>query len=142
MTTSTPTPTAIPAADRAPVPSRPPICSSMTVLPDPLASTALAWSGDHHCTPADIHDLRCTLQQHTAGHHYALVHDIDDNTAVWARWLQGSAPDTLLVLPDCPVSHPDDGGCGEYEGHPGGHTWQVHGPWNPRHTPTGASHTP
>lgn len=45
------------------------ICSAMTVLPDPLAGTALAWAG--------------------------------------------------------------------------GHTWQVHDPWNPRRTPTGeTNHTP
>lgn len=117
---------------RAPTPDPPTICSAMTVLPDPLARTALAWTGDHHGDPADIRDLRCTLESHTGGYHYALVHDVAGNTAVWSRWPQGSIPDTLLVLPDCLATHPDHGGCSEYEGHPGGHTWQLHDPWNPR----------
>ncbi|MFJ1582073.1 hypothetical protein ACIOC1_01965 [Streptomyces sp. NPDC088197] len=117
--------------DRDPVPSRPPLCSAMTVLPDPLARTALAWAGDRHGIPADIRDLRCTLEHHTGGHHYALVHDVAESTAAWSRWLHDSTPDTLLVLPDCPASHPAHGGCGEYEGHPGGHTWQIDDPLEP-----------
>ncbi|MBM9508077.1 hypothetical protein [Actinacidiphila acididurans] len=112
-------------------PSRAPICSTLTVLPDPLARTALAWAGDPHGVPADIRDLRCTLQHHTTGHHYAMVNAVADNSAVWTRWPHDGTPDSLLVLPDCPATHPEHGHCCEYEGHPGGHTWQLHDPWNP-----------
>ncbi|MBD0736960.1 hypothetical protein [Streptomyces sp. CBMA29] len=113
------------------------ICSALTVLPDPLAHTALAWSGYRHDMTADIRDLRCTLERHTSGAHYAMVLDIAGNTAVWSRWPLNSTPAILLILPDCPATHPTHGGCSEYEGHPDGHTWQLHDPWNPPHRLTG-----
>jgi hypothetical protein len=58
-------------------------------------------------------------------------------TAAWTRWPHGGTPEMLLVLPDCPATDPDANGCSEYEGHPGGHTWQVDDPWNPVPHPGG-----
>lgn len=115
----------------ASAPSRSPICSTLVTLPDLLARTALAWAEDRHVVPADIRGLRCTLERHPAGHHYAMVHAVAATTAVWTRWPHDGTPETLLVLPDCPATHAEHGGCCEYEGHPGGHSWQLHDPWNP-----------
>lgn len=117
----------------APPASRPPICSALTTLPDPLARTALSWAGDRQTAPADIRDLRCTLEHHVTGDHYAMVHDATATTAIWTRWPPGGTPEILLVLPDCPATDPVHGGCCEYEGHPGGHNWQVHDPWDSHH---------
>lgn len=127
----------ISAPDTTAPPRHRPICSTPTVLPDPLARTALAWSEGRHSLPADIRDLRCTLERHTSGNHYAMVLDIANDTAVWSRWPPNSTAATLLVLPDCPATHPEHGGCSEYEGHPGGHTWQLIDPWNTHDRLTG-----
>ena len=112
-------------------PHRPPICDVRVRLPLELARTALAWAQKSTYDPTEIQDLRCTLEAHTAGHHYAHVIDMAATTAGWTRWPQGAGPEALLVLPDCPATGPDKDACSEYEGHPGGHTWQVDDPWNP-----------
>jgi len=115
-----------------PTPDRPPICDTRVRLPLELARTALAWAQKPACEIAEIRDLRCTLEAHIDGDHYAHVIDMAATTAGWTRWPQsGGGPEILLVLPDCPATGPDKDACSEYEGHPGGHTWQVDDPWNP-----------
>ena len=53
------------------------------------------------------------------------------STAAWTRWDHDTTPQIVLVLPDCPATEPNqDRACSEYEGHRGGHTWQVEDPWN------------
>jgi len=69
----------------------------------------------------------CYLEQHT-GEHHALVMELPDaTTAVWAVWRDGCRP-YLMVLPDCPeISHDaHEEGCGGYQGHPGGHAWELY----------------
>jgi hypothetical protein len=112
-------------------PHHPLICDARVRLPLELARTALAWARKPADDPAEIRYLRCTLEAHTVGDHYAHVTDIATDTAGWTRWPQGGSPAILLVLADCPATGPGLDACSEYEGHPGGHTWQVEDPWNP-----------
>lgn len=110
---------------------RPPICDARVRLPLDLARTAQVWAQKPMCEPAEIQDLRCTLEAHAAGDHYAHLIDMAATTGGWTRWSGGGSPEVLLVLPDCPGTGPDKDACSEYEGHPGGHTWQLDDPWNP-----------
>jgi hypothetical protein len=83
------------------------------------------------------------LEHHDAtDDHYAMVHDAARTTAIWTRWPHNGVPEVLLVLPDCPATHPAHGGCCEYEGHSGGHTWQVHDGWDPHHEPEAQATVP
>ncbi|MFF6955081.1 hypothetical protein [Streptomyces sp. NPDC008317] len=46
--------------------------------------------------------------------------------AVWLRWVDGSPYSALAVLPDCPTASPDGmDGCCEFDGHSGGHSWEL-----------------
>lgn len=112
-------------------PDRPPICDARVRLPLQLARTAQLWAQKPTCDPAEIQELRCTLEAHAASDHYAHVVEMTATTGGWARWPDGGSPEVLLVLSDCPATGPNKDACSEYEGHPGGHTWQVADPWNP-----------
>lgn len=115
-----------------PYPDRPPICGEPAILPTSLVLTALRYADRPEIEPAEIGDLRCTLQAHPTGDHYAFVVDTTATTSAWTRWNQNVGPQIVLVLPDCPTTDPDqDESCSEYEHHHGGHTWQVDDPWNP-----------
>lgn len=111
---------------------RPPVCGELATLPADLVLTALRYAGRPGFEPSEIQDVRCTLQAHPAGDHYAFVVETTATTGAWTRWERGAGPQIVLVLPDCPVTGPDRGGtCSEFEHHKGGHTWQVDDPWNP-----------
>ena len=111
---------------------RPLICGGPTTLPAGLVLTALRYANRPEIEPIDIRDVRCTLQAHPTGDHYAFVVDATATTSAWTRWSPGAAPQIVLVLPDCPVTVlGQDAPCSEYESHPGGHTWQVDDPCNP-----------
>jgi hypothetical protein len=113
-------------------PGRPSICGEPAVLARDLALAALRYADRPDIDPSEIQDVRCTLQAHRTGDHYAFVVDTSATTSAWTRWSHGVSPQIVLVLPDCPTADPDRGGtCSEYECHQGGHTWQVDDPWNP-----------
>ncbi|MFC4035822.1 hypothetical protein ACFO3J_30770 [Streptomyces polygonati] len=78
---------------------------------------------------ADVErDLRCHLQVHSDGEHFALVLDLDGlaTGAIWTRWADGTPAAALDVRPDCsfidPASHD---ACCEFAFHPGAHTHQL-----------------
>jgi hypothetical protein len=111
---------------------RPPICGEPATLPSDLVLTALRYANRPETVAADIRDVRCTLQAHPTGDHYAFILDTTATTSAWTRWPHGGDAQIVLVLPDCPITDPDqDGACSEYENHYGEHTWQVDDPWNP-----------
>lgn len=72
-------------------------------------------------------DLRCTLEAHRTGDHYALVMELPDPAgALWTSWSRGRAPAAVLILPDCPDVSPATGApCCEFAAHLGGHTWEL-----------------
>jgi hypothetical protein len=113
----------------APAPSaRPQVCGAQTYLPAALVPLAVRLGAADHVTELDVQrDLRCTLEAHATGEHWALVLDLDgpDTGSVWTYWPAGGLPEKVATLPDCP----DERGCTEYAGHPGGHTSDVHDPW-------------
>jgi hypothetical protein len=112
-------------------PDRPPICDARVRLPLELARTAQVWAKKPAYDPTELQELRCTLEAHAASDHYAHVVEMTTTTGGWTRWPGGGSPRVLLVLSDCPATGPGKDACSEYEGHPGGHTWQVNDPWNP-----------
>jgi hypothetical protein len=108
------------------------ICGQCVTLPTSLVLTALRYAGRPEVEPWEIRDVRCTLQAHATGDHYAFVVDTTATTSAWTRWNQSAGPQVVLVLPDCPTTGSETGTvCAEYEFHPGGHTWQIDDPWNP-----------
>jgi hypothetical protein len=110
----------------------PPICGEQATLPPALVLTALRYANRPDIEPLDIRDVRCTLQAHPTGDHYAFVVETTARTSAWTRWTHSASPQIVLVLPDCPVTDSDrDKSCTGYELHHGGHTWQVDDPWNP-----------
>jgi hypothetical protein len=111
---------------------RPPICGEPAVLPLGLVLMALRYANRPEAEPSDLRDVRCTLQAHQTGDHYAFVVDTTPTTGAWTRWNQSDGPQIVLVLPDCPTTDLDlNESCSEFEFHQGGHTWQVDDPWNP-----------
>jgi hypothetical protein len=112
-----------------------PVCGERAYLSIELVDKALEFAAGGSVGPADVErQLRCTLQEHTTGDHFAFVVDLDgrDTGSVWARWVQGRLPASVVVLPDCDAT----GGsrsepCCEFDGHPGGHTYELADPWAP-----------
>jgi hypothetical protein len=107
-----------------------PICGRTARLPPHLVQQALHLAGPHGpLAGADVErDLRCHLQAHTGGRHYALVLELAGITtgAVWTHWADDTTPAELTVLPDCPTTDPASREpCDEFAGHPGAHTHQL-----------------
>lgn len=110
---------------------RPPICGELVTLPTSVALTAARYANRPGVDPAEIRDVRCTLQAHPTGDHYAFIVEATDATGAWTRWNADAGPEVVLVLPECPATGPEEGAvCSEFESHHGGHTWQVDDPWN------------
>lgn len=112
------------------------VCGERTRLPDRLVAAALESASGTGPDDVERH-LRCTLEDHARGDHVAFVAERPGAHAgsVWARWTRGNAPADVVVLADCDATGPGPARepCGEYGGHPGGHTWQLGDPWR---TPT------
>ncbi|MBD0740427.1 hypothetical protein BGM09_13710 [Streptomyces sp. CBMA29] len=89
---------------------------------------ALAQSGIRPLQDADRW-VRCALERHEPGiPHVGLVMDPHSlaKGAIWLRWLDSSVYSALAVLPDCPAASPGGGdGCCEFDGHSGGHSWEL-----------------
>ena len=117
------------------LPRRVPVCGERVHLPHRLVADALAFAAAGTAKPSDVQRLlRCTLQQHATGDHYAFVMDLDTpDTAVWTHWTQGHQPPTVLVLPDCDATGPQPGHapCCEFAAHSGAHTYDINDPFNP-----------
>jgi len=124
-----------PAADFVPSPL--PACAEPCHVPADLVPAALAFAPPGTMTPDDVdRDVRCMLQAHTAGDHYALVMDLPgrDTGSVWTRWNHNHPArpvrPTLVALPDCPGT--PTAPCCAFTGHPGAHTTALAEPWPPR----------
>lgn len=123
---------------------RSPVCGERALLPDQLVLAALELAS---CAgPDDVErHLRCTGEEHARGDHLGFVAERSGARAgsVWARWTRGRAPADVVVMADCDATGPDPAHepCGEYDGHPGGHTWQLADPWCAPAAP-GATHCP
>lgn len=110
-----------------------PVCGERTYLPAPLVAAALSEGGSigPDAEPADVErQLRCTLEAHSTGDHHAFVRELAGTAtgAVWTRWTRGHLPTAVVVLADCPAVDlygPSPGGCADFAGHTGGHSWQL-----------------
>lgn len=106
------------------------VCDRTTSLTDSALGEllALGQSGMRPLQDADRW-VRCALERHESGiPHVGLVMDPRSlaKSAIWLRWLDGSVYSALAVLPDCPAASPDGrDGCCEFEGHTGGHSWEL-----------------
>ncbi|MEC3995132.1 hypothetical protein VSR01_16980 [Actinacidiphila sp. DG2A-62] len=110
---------------------RPPICGELVTIPTSLTVTAARYANRTGIDPAEIRDVRCTLQAHPTGDHWAFIVEATETTGVWTRWNATDAPEVVFVLPDCPATDPEQQAiCSEFEFHDGGHTWQVDDPWD------------
>jgi hypothetical protein len=124
------------ATARIPAPSvRLPVCGERIHLPHHLVQAVLACAAPGTAEPHDVqHHLRCTLQEHTTGDHYALVMDLNTrDTAVWTHWTRGHQPSAVLTLPDCNDTGPAPGyrPCCEFAAHSGAHTFDLTDPFRP-----------
>lgn len=124
-------PTCSPAAR----PKARPMCGERVLLPSRLVEDALAVEPAASAGTDDVErDLRCTLEAHADGDHYGFVREPAGAGpgGVWTRWESGQQPGAILVLPDCEAAGPPETGreaCGEFAGHPGGHTWELAERW-------------
>lgn len=74
-------------------------------------------------------DLVCTIDHAASAEHRAVVLGLRGVHAgsLWTAWNDGTEPHALVELPDCPaVGHGE--ACSEFEGHPGGHSWELADP--------------
>lgn len=112
-----------------------PICGERTYLPAELAGRALKFAAGDTVGLVDVErELRCTLQDHDTGDHFALVVELDGTyaMALWTRWMQGRSPATVVVLLDCDaVSRSTGEPCCEFADHPGRHSYELADPWSP-----------
>lgn len=111
------------------------ICGERTYLPVELLGRTLEFAAGGTVGSVDVErQLRCTLQDHATGDHFAFVVELDgrDAGSVWTRWTRGRSPAAVLVLPDCDAtSRSTAEPCFEFADHPGGHTYELADPWAP-----------
>jgi hypothetical protein len=84
-------------------PDRPTICDARARLPLALARTALEWTQKPDHVPTEVQNLRCTLETHAAGDHYAHVIDMAPSTAGWTQWPEGAPRRYSLSCPTAPL---------------------------------------
>jgi hypothetical protein len=114
-----------------PAPHLSPVCGATAALPEALTAQAVALAGRHASAgslEAESH-LRCCLQVHEFGRHYALAMELPgaETGAIWASWEPVAPPCFVLeVLPDCSAADEvSREPCSEFAGHSGGHTYQL-----------------
>ncbi len=126
--TTTNSPAAAGEQHKHSAPGCPRVCGEPAVLPTDLVFTALRYTDRPGIELVDIREVRCTLEAHPTGDHYAFIVETSSTTSAWTRWSRGAGPRVVLVLPDCPATGSGNEACSEYEHHRGGHTWQVDDP--------------
>lgn len=130
-------PTAAPVVARAAV-ERLPVCGHESYLAAELVPLALKLAPEGSSVAEDVRrDLSCSLQEHSEGvDHHCFVMELAgiDTGSVWTSWPSGEQPASVFTMPDCTVHGPgDEDICEEFEGHLGGHTWQLDHPWLTKH---------
>jgi hypothetical protein len=118
------------------------ICGRRVSAPPALVTAALSMA--NAAAPAtyeheDVQqDLVCAVDHAGSAEHRAVVLGLRGVQAgsLWTAWNDGTEPRALVELPDCPaVRHGEV--CSEFEGHPGGHSWELADP--PRLQPDNAN---
>lgn len=113
-------------------PQEPAVCGAQTYLPTALVPVAIQF--EQTAGWADESDvsrhLRCTLQAHPEGDHYAIVMELRglQAGAVWTHWAAGHFPRELGVLLNCARGSLADP-CTSFEEHPGRCYPDLHDPW-------------
>jgi hypothetical protein len=114
------------------------ICGRRVPTPSALVTAALTVANAAALEPyerGDVQpDLVCAIDHAGPAEHRAVVLGLRGVQAgsLWTAWNDGSEPHALVELPDCAaVRHGE--ACSEFEGHPGGHSWELADP--PRHQP-------
>jgi hypothetical protein len=129
--TSVTMPTSLPAV---PANRQGQICGERMTLPAELAAAALAYGDSTDTESGDVErELRCSLEAHTTGDHFAFVRELDgaDTGSLWTSWARGHRPAGVVVLGDCNAADAQTGEpCCEFAEHPGGHTFDVADPWS------------
>lgn len=110
------------------------ICGRRTLVPAALARTVLELanaSGSHEYTRDDVSvTLVCSVEAHTGPRHYGAVLNLRGPEAgtLWALWRDRREPTAVVERADCPAGREVDNPCSEFEGHPGGHSWELDDP--------------
>ncbi|WP_328463827.1 hypothetical protein [Streptomyces sp. NBC_00448] len=105
------------------------ICGRRTLVPKVLVRTALdlARADDAHTYAREdvFTALVCTIE-HKGPVHYGAALNLRGPEAgtLWALWRDGEAPHAVIEIPDCPGRRAEDA-CSEFQGHPGGHSWEL-----------------
>lgn len=107
------------------------VCGRRTLVPGGLFRTVMDVahaSGEFVYTEEDIFStLVCTIQMHKKPVHYGVVLNLRGPEAgtLWALWRDGGVPHVVIEIPDCLAGRDVDCACSEFEGHPGGHSWEL-----------------
>ncbi|MEW1863831.1 hypothetical protein OG896_18480 [Streptomyces sp. NBC_00669] len=110
------------------------ICGRRTLVPDELVRTVLSLvkADDVYAyTREDMFaTLVCTIEVHRGPIHYGAALNLRGPEAgtLWALWRDGGTPSAVIEIPDCPAGREVDSPCSEFEGHPGGHSWELDDP--------------
>ncbi|MGW6457128.1 hypothetical protein ACWF94_14605 [Streptomyces sp. NPDC055078] len=110
------------------------VCGAVDALPVRLAVVIVETAPDGAGRPDLEAFLRCPLEEHASGPHYALVWQLDDAARgeMWVRWADGQVPECSLTLPDCPGHNGRTGaaeeGCTLFADHPGAHSFDLRDP--------------
>ncbi|BBA98825.1 hypothetical protein RVR_5169 [Actinacidiphila reveromycinica] len=109
------------------------ICGRRTLVPDALVRTVLSLAADdaYAYTREDMFaTLVCTIEVHKGPVHYGAALNLRGPEAgtLWALWRDGGGPSAVLEIPDCPAGREVDSPCSEFEGHSGGHSWELDDP--------------
>lgn len=107
------------------------ICGQRALVPNSLVGTALTMANAKSSSKYTAEDVQgflvCTIR-HRGPVHYGVLLNLRGVTAgtLWALWRDRVEPVSVLELPDCSAVHSDDdAACSEFEGHPGGHSWEL-----------------
>jgi hypothetical protein len=110
------------------------ICGERMNLPAGLAAAAFAYGDSADTEYGDAErELRCPLEAHTTGDHFAFVRELDgtDTGALWTTWARGHRPADVVALGDCGGGDTRTGEpCCEFAGHQGLHTFDLIDPWS------------
>jgi hypothetical protein len=106
------------------------ICGRRVPTPSALVTAALITANTTAPATYDHEDVQqdlvCAIDHAGSAEHRAVVLSLRGAQAgpLWTAWNDGTEPHALVELPDCPaVRHGE--ACSEYEGHPGGHSWEL-----------------
>ncbi|WP_329368651.1 hypothetical protein OG896_24350 [Streptomyces sp. NBC_00669] len=110
------------------------ICGQRTLMPAALERTVLEMATGIDGTAYTRDDvsasLMCTIETHAGPRHYGAALNLRGAEAgtLWVLWRDRSEPAAVVERADCPAGREADHPCSEFEGHPGGHSWELEDP--------------